>query len=164
MDFKVFNSEETRRRECALKHKCSKLNLLNEYLITIVSEQLMEAKTADVADSLYIKLRNIASMISDVEEDLDSFFNMFLLKDPPEKTMQPKVTMIDIHQFCLIYGEFTQEERHFEDYIKSEEKKLSKSSNADEKKAIKERILMLTNELDTTRLTRKKFLDGFVEH
>lgn len=161
-NYRVIDERALLKFECVFKHLCAIHGLGWEYITTITTEQLMLEEKG--ADDLLKKTLLISSVTSDIEDILEEFLNQLILTDVATATENRiRVEKSDLRQFIWQYGHFVLTEEHFADYISAEVKKLQRDATEDQKKAIQENILKLCNFLYTTRLTRKKYVSGFLE-
>lgn len=160
-----FNREAFLEFECDFKHFCAMRALGIEYVQTIIVRQIADAE-GNVED-LILKLDLVSSVTGDIEELIEGFLENLLLLDADDSSVATATTIRvdkeDIGQFVWQYGHFILTEEHFADQIKKYVGKLQQTKLADEKNIIQEKIGHLVFLLDTTRLTRQKYLSGFLE-
>lgn len=161
-NYRVIDEQALLTFECVFKHLCAIHGLGWEYITTITTEQLIEEEKN--ADDLLKKTLLVSSVTSDIEDILEEFLNQLILTSVATATEDRiRVDKADLRQFIWQYGHFVLAEEHYADYISGEVKKLQGNITPEQKKEIQEKILKLCNFLYTTRLTRKKYVSGFLE-
>jgi hypothetical protein len=158
----VFELEGVKHFECVLKHLCALHGLGWEWITTVTSTQLAEAKGN--CDDIFRKTLLVSSVTSEIEEILDEFLKKFMLKEIADATGQMRLSKADLHQFIWQYGHFVLAEEHFADYISLFVKRLQNAQTEEEKKTLRQKILDASKFLYVTRLERKKYLSEFLEH